>query len=123
MSTKVRLSGFVTAECDARNVGDLRELLKWCDKYDVGDDAGLDWGYGKVYVDVTGETAVPASWIECGDHLVGDEHWDVLIDTHTHPYKGPETYEEAREEALEKKEPAKYDWPARDRYADERMPG
>ena len=122
MSNEIKMSGFVSAECEARTLGDLRALVKWCDEYKVDDKAGLDWGgMGKLYVELTGDSAVPAEWIECGDHLVGDEHWDVLIDTHTHKYKGPETYEEAREEALEKK-PAKFDWPARDRYADERRP-
>lgn len=120
MSNKVSMSGFVSAECEARNIGDLRELLKWCDKYGVSDDAGLDWGYGKVYVDVTGETAVTADWIECGDHIPPTTKYDLIIETH---YHGPETYEEAREEALEKKEPAKYDWPAKDRYGNDGMPG
>ena len=126
MSDKVRLSGFVSAECDARSIGDLRELLKWCDKYGVSDDAGLDWGYGKLYVELTGDTAVSADWIECGDHMGDVRVYDVIITTHGHPEyekdNGPDNYEEAREIALEK-EPAKYDWPAKDRYGDERMPG
>lgn len=118
MSNKVSMSGFVSAECDAQNVGDLRGLLEWCDKHGISDDTGLDWGHGKVYVELTGDKPVPAEWIECGDHIYPVVKYDLLINTH---YHGPETYEEAREEALEKK-PAKYDWPAWDRYADERRP-
>lgn len=118
MSNKVSMSGFVSAECEARTLGDLRALVKWCDEYNVSDDAGLDWGMGKLYVELTGDKAVPAEWIECGDHIYPVVKYDLLINTH---YHGPETYEEAREEALEKK-PAKFDWPAWDRYADERRP-
>ena len=125
MSSRIVMSGFVSAECEARTLGDLRALVRWCDEYRVSDEANLDWGMGKLFVDLTGKDTAAASWIECGDHLFDDEHWDLLIETHAHPerekYNGPETYEEAREEALEKK-PAKFDWPAWDRYADERRP-
>lgn len=117
MSSEIKMSGFVSAECEARTLGDLRALLKWCDEYNVADDAGLDWGLGRVYVNLTGEDAVLAEWIECGDHIPPVTKYDLIINTH---YHGPETYEEAREEALEK--PAKYDWPTKDRYGDERRP-
>jgi hypothetical protein len=60
---------------------------------------------------------VPDDWIEGGDHIPPTRKYHLIVDTH---YHGPETYEEALEEALER--PAKYDWPAKDRYADERRP-
>ena len=117
MSSEIKMSGFVSAQCEARTLGDLRALLKWCDEYNVDDSAGLDWGMGKVYVELTGDDAVPAEWIECGNHIPPNIKYDLIIDTH---YHGPETYEEAREEALER--PAKYDWPTKDRYSDEARP-
>ena len=121
----IKMTAFVSVECEARKLGDLRELIEWCNKYEVSDDCGLDWGAGKLYVELTGDKSVPAEWIECGDHIYPVVKYDYLVPTHEHPeyekYNGPETYEEAREEALEKK-PAKFDWPAWDRYADERRP-
>ena len=110
MSNQIKMTGFVSAECEARTLGDLRALVKWCDKYRVGDEAPLDWGMGTLFVDLTGKQAASAAWIECGDHLVGDEHWDLLIDTHTH---------------REQNEPAPFDWPTKDRlnrYGDETRP-
>ena len=120
MSDRIKMSGFVSAECEARTLGDLRALVKWCDEYKVDDKAGLDWGAGKLYVELTGDNALPAEWIECGEHVPPSVGYHLIIDTH---YHGPETYEEAREEALEKKKPARFDWPARDRYGSEGMPG
>lgn len=118
MSKQITMSGFVSAECEARTLGDLRALVKWCDEYQVDDRAGLDWGMGKLYVELTGDQAVPAEWIECGDHIPPNMKYDLIIETHHH---GPETYEEAREEALERK-PARFDWPTKDRYGDEARP-
>jgi hypothetical protein len=103
MSSEIRMTGWVSAECKARTVGDLRALVAWCDEYNVSDDCGLDWGSGAVYVELTGDKPKPAEWIECGDHLYPTVKYDFLVNTH---YHGPETYEEALEEALEK--PAKY---------------
>ena len=128
MSTEITMSGFVSAECEARTLGDLRALVKWCDKYRVADEVNLDWGLGRLFVDLSGKEPASASWIECGDHYAGDEHWDLVVDTHAHPERvkdnGPQTFEEAREEALER-DPAPFDWPARDRlnrYGDEARP-
>lgn len=106
MSDKVKVTAFATVDCEARTLGDLRELVKWCDEHDLPDRLGLDLGSGFVYVEITGDTAVRAEMIECGDHRPPKIMFDVLVPTHSH---GPETYEEALEEAL-------------DRYADERRP-
>lgn len=106
MSSRITMSGFVSAECEARTVADLRALVKWCDEYKVSDDCSLDWGMGKLYVELTGDNPKPAEWIECGEHMYPTVKYDFLVNTH---YHGPETYEEALEEAL-------------DRYSDERRP-
>ena len=117
MSKQIKMTGFVSAQCEARTVGDLRALVKWCDEYHVDDSTGLDWGMGSVYVELTGDKPMPAEWIECGNHMPPNIKYDFLINTH---YHGPETYEEAREEALDR--PAKFDWPTRDRYGDDARP-
>lgn len=123
MSDRIKMTAFVSVECEARTLGHLRELIEWCNKYEVSDDCSLDWGTGKVYLELTGDKSVPAEWIECMDHMVPIVKYDYLVPTHEHPeykYNGPETYEEALEEALER--PAKYDWPAWDRYNAEGRP-
>ena len=107
MSSEIRMTGFVSAECKARTVGDLRALVAWCDEYNVSDDCGLDWGSGAVYVELTGDKPKPAEWIECGDHLYPTVKYDFLVNTH---YHGPETYEEALEEALEEEKGMPESW-------------
>lgn len=138
MSDRITMSGFVSAECEARTLGDLRALVKWCDKYEVSDDCPLDWGMGTLFVDLTGDKPKPAEWIECGSHMYPTVKYDFLVNTH---YHGPETYEEALEEALERNKEASNDMRERwgkprdyvgetfgmyreriDRYGDERRP-
>ena len=83
---EVEMTGWVAAKIKALTLKDLRELVAWCDKYKVKDDAVLDYGGGPyLYIDFLGDDQVKATWIECGDHPVGGEKWDVLIDTHEHP--------------------------------------
>lgn len=104
----VEMTGFVTGKAQVRTVKDLRDLVKWCDKYQVRGESEIDWGSGCVYLDLHGSASVaPATWIECGDHLVDDIHFDILVETHSHP---------------EHKTPAKYDWPSIDRYGDPSRP-
>lgn len=127
MSEPIEMTGWVSAKKEVRTLKDLRDLVSWCDQYKLKDESVIDYGSGPyLYVDFMGESEVSkATWIECGDHLWGDEQWDVLIETHRHPEyekdNGPDNYEEARELALERK-PAKYDWPTKDRYGDESRP-
>lgn len=129
MSEPVEMSGFVTAKKKVHTLKDLRDLVAWADKYKVSDDSVVERSFSHMWISVIGTPdSVPATWIECGDHLAGDEHWDVLIETHQHPelekYNGPDTYEEALELALDR-EPAPFDWPAIDRlnrYGDESRP-
>jgi len=126
MSNKVEMSGFVSAQMKARTVKDLRAFVRWLDKYKVSDSKEIDWGSGCVYVELT-SVAVPAEWIECGEHVPPDTAYDLLISTHDHHKKpsdfdwptrdklkeaykqAPNNYEEALEEAL-------------DRYGDEARP-
>ena len=110
-NNKVEMTGWVSGKKEVRTLKDLRDLVAWADKYKLKDESVIDYGGGPyLYVDFMGESEVAkATWIECGDHLVGDEKWDVLIETHGHPEH-------------EAQEPAKYDWPTKDRYGDESRP-
>lgn len=106
---KIEMSGYSTVRADVRTVQDLHDLIRFLDDNRVRRDAELDWGKGHVYVLVV-ENA-EAEFIECGDHIPPDTHFDVILNTHTHPV--PETYEEALELRLD--QPANYDWPAHDK--------
>ena len=82
---KVKLSGFATAECQVRTVDDLRDLVAWCEKHAVPGDSIVDTGSDRVFIEVLGKaSSVPGVWIECGDHLVDDLKYDILLETHTH---------------------------------------
>ena len=97
----VEFTGWVSAKKEARTLKDLRDLTAWCDKHKIKDDAVLDYGGGPyIYVDFLGGDQVKATWIECGDHLYGDEQWDVLIETHHHPEYDPPVQEELSEEEI-----------------------
>ena len=97
MPNEVEMSGFVSAQMKARTVKDLRAFVRWLDKYKVSDNKEIDWGSGYVYVELT-NVAVPAEWIECGEHVPPDTAYDLLISTHDH-YK----------------KPSDFDWPTRDK--------
>ena len=79
---EIKMTGYATVTTEAYTVGELREFVRYLDRYHVSDDARLDWGSGRVYVELTESTK--ATWIECGDHRLGDEAYDVLIETHKH---------------------------------------
>ena len=98
---EVEMTGWVAAKMEARTLKDLRELVAWCNKYGVVDEAVLDYSSSGpyIYVDFLGSDQVKATWIECGEHLIGDERWDVLIDTHEHPESVQE--EPSKEETLD----------------------
>lgn len=109
--SEVEMTGFVTAMMEARTVEDLRTLVGWLNKYSIPNSTGIDFDRGKIYVELTGDTSVSAKWIECGDHVPPVSRFDILIDTHTHD-----------DDANAPKRPAKFDWPAWDRYGDESRP-
>jgi len=152
---KIEINGYAAVSTEVETLGDLREFIAQLDKWRVRDDSPIDWGYnGKLFVDVAdtqrGDRMEP---IMCGDHipLKGPDgkyidHSDFVITAHncterepidySKPvdYNGPETYEEALEEALDaerkareevtaeydagrslREEFAAYDWPSIDR--------
>jgi len=106
MPNEVEMSGFVSAQMKARTVKDLRAFVRWLDKYKVSDSKEIDWGSGYVYVELT-SVAVPAEWIECGEHIPPDTAYDLLISTHDHH-----------------KKPSDFDWPTKDKLKEayKRMP-
>lgn len=71
-----------SAKAKVTTLKDLRQFVAWLNKYGVPDDAELDWGSEYVWVSLT--EGAKAIWIQCGHHLVGQERYDVLIETHTH---------------------------------------
>jgi len=130
---KYEVMGYATIKAQVWSLADLRELVAQADSWQLRDDCKIDWDYGCVFIDVAdtnrGDSMEP---ISCGDHYpVKDangeyvDHIDFVINAHkcarnepepeTKPsYQGPETYEEALEQALDP-EPSTYDWPTRDR--------
>jgi hypothetical protein len=80
----ITIAAYATAKASVRTVGDLRDLIGWLDKYRVPNDTQLDWDRGAVYVMLTNDKETSAAWIECGDHLVGEELYDLLLETHQH---------------------------------------
>jgi len=140
--------GYATIKAQVWSLADLRELIAQADSWQLRDECKIDWDYGCVFIDVAdtsrGDQMEP---ISCGDHYpVRDangeyvDHIDFVINAHKcarhepavdpEPYQGPETYEEALEEALDPEPPsgayawqadkyrqdvAAYDWPTRDR--------
>lgn len=68
---EVSLSAFVTASIEVRTVGDLRALVRYLDKVQVGDDVNVDTGGERVYVDLADTNGgAKAELIECGEHIV-----------------------------------------------------
>lgn len=110
MSSEVEMSGFATARMEARTVEDLRTLVGWLNKYNVPNSTDIEFDRDVVYVVLTGDNSVPVEWIECGDHVPPALRFDLIISTHTHDDENAPS------------KPAKFDWPAWDRYADERRP-
>ena len=105
--------GYATIKAQVWSLGDLRELVAQADKWVLRDECKIDWDYGCVFIDVAdtsrGDLMEP---ISCGDHYPtrdanGEflDHADFVITAHkcarTEPekYEGPETYEEAVEQA------------------------
>jgi hypothetical protein len=100
---KIEMSGYACVRADARNVKDLRTLLRFLDDNKVTDTAELDWGSGYLYVSVAEDAR--AEFIQCGEHIQPNLEFDVILNTHSH-----------------NDEPARYDWPAIDKYGDEDRP-
>lgn len=101
---KIEIHGYASIKADVRTVGDLRELVKWLDKYQVDPSRQIESSGDLWLVLADTNHGDTIEMIECGDHIPPDSGHDVLINTHKH-------HEE------DKREPAKYDWPSIDKYA------
>lgn len=101
---KIEIHGFASIKAEVRTVGDLRELVKWLDKYHVNSDRDIEYDTHLWIPLADTHLGDKAEMISCGDHIPPDDAYDVIINTHTHAKKG-------------KKEPPKYDWPSIDKYA------
>jgi hypothetical protein len=73
----IQMRAIVYASAPVRTVGQLRELIAWCDKHGVKDEGALDWGLGQVHIDIT--ESANASWIADGDSPPKQERYDVLV--------------------------------------------
>lgn len=78
---EIKVSGFVTIEAPALNVGDLRKLVKYLDKHGVPSETEIDSGYTGIFIDMKTSNAM---WIECGEHMADDTTYDILLETHEH---------------------------------------
>ena len=107
---KIEMSGYAAVRADAQTVGDLRTLLQFLDDNKVADTAAIDWDKSTGHLYVVAADQAAASFIECGEHVPPDLHFDVILNTHDHE----------RDKTV-----AMFDWPAKDRnkYNDPSMPG
>ena len=100
MSGEVKITAFAHAHVEVRTLRDLNKLVHWATVHRVPLDSVVDWshevGYGRVFIELTGDGSVPAEFIECGDHIPPAVRFDILVPTHEHP---------------EDKQPADFDWP------------
>jgi len=114
------IKGYALLSAQVKTVGDLRELIKQFDNWQIRDDCDLDWGHGELFVELAdssrGDLVEP---IGCGDHAPtrnADGEFldpiDFVITAHQcsrnepEKYNGPENYEEALEESLPPEPPS-----------------
>ena len=133
---EIELTGFATVSADIRTLGDLIEFIEILKDKHVDPDSELDWGRGRLHVDLK---VHEVQWIGCGDHYPvfredgSFEDWsDVIIVTHGHEQEisGQMTIDDIDEPTPESTDcdcklcqsgvmgPAQrtdYDWPAIDR--------
>ena len=129
---EIVITGYATTSCSPRTVADLRQLVSYLNDNGVEDAVAVEADMGKIWVVLTGEQEVPGEWIDCGEHRPQEgKPWpkDILLPGHDCDYQreirwpsppGPETWEEAEEERLDREraaqltqegqdmEPAKY---------------
>lgn len=111
MSNEIEMTGWVVAKAPLRTVEDVRTLAGWLNRYNVPNSITLELDKQTVWIELVGENSVEAEWIECGEHVPPASAYNVLISTHGHgdPADAPSG-------------PARFDWPAKDRYGDENRP-
>ena len=101
---KIEIHGYASVKADVRTVGDLRELVKWLDKYLIESEKAVD-AQGHLWLTLADTTeGGTAEMIECGDHVPPSTRYDVIINTHEH------------EQPSKKPDLPKYDWMSIDRY-------
>ena len=125
---KYEVMGYATIKAQVWSLADLRELIAQADRWQLRDDCKIDWDLGCVFIDVAdtsrGDVMEP---IGCGDHVPtrnADGEFldpiDFVITAHqcsrNEPEKkpevkwpsppGPETWEEAEEERLDREKAA-----------------
>ena len=90
---EIELTGFATVSADVRTLGDLIEFVEILKDKHVDADSELDWGRGRLHVDLK---VHGVEWIGCGDHYPvfrpdgSFEDWsDVIIVTHAHEQEIP----------------------------------
>lgn len=74
---EIEMRGIVYVSAPVRTVGHLRELIAWCDRHGVADEATLDWGVGQVHIDIAENAS--AEWISDGEAVYPEERYDVLV--------------------------------------------
>ena len=106
----IEMNGYAAVRANAQTVEDLRTLMQFLDDNKVADTAQIDWDKSTGHLYVVAADQAPAMFIECGDHVPPDMHFDVILNTHYHE----------RDDTV-----AMFDWPAKDRnkYNDPSMPG
>lgn len=102
---KIEIHGYASVKADVRTVGDLRELVKWLDRYLVESEKEVD-AQGHLWLTLADTNdGATAEMIECGDHVPPAVRYDVVINTHDHPKPEAES------------DRPKYDWMSIDKYA------
>lgn len=117
---EIEIRGFATVETDPRTLGDLRDLIKQVDEWGLSSDIPLDWGQGKLFIDVHPD-AVQADVIFCGNHIperkedgtFRDGPVDFIIAVHECGWDSANQYEQP-EFSFEEEVP-KFDWPTKDK--------
>jgi hypothetical protein len=77
--TEIMISIFLN-NTDKVTVGDVRQWLEKVDQFNIADDTQVSDAILSVDLFIRPEQM---SLIQCGEHLVGDEHHDIIINTHT----------------------------------------
>ena len=83
LKNDIEINGWATVSAPVRSVGDLRMLMGFLDEHGVSEEAEIDWGTGKVHVDIANLTG---EFIECGEHIPPESKYDVLLVMHGHDY-------------------------------------
>lgn len=117
---EIEIRGFATIEANPRTLGDLRTLIKQVDEWGLCSDTELDWGPGRLFIDVHPD-AVKADVIVCGNHLFERKEdgtfrngpVDFIIAVHECDWDSANQYRQS-EFSFEQETP-KFDWATKDK--------